>query len=420
MNQESQAPVAIIGYGTAGVNALIGLRNAGYDGPVQVFSNTAILPYSPILTSYYAGGEKAYDECFPWNAEELADLGAEVLADCPVERLDVAGHLVHTPRGSFPYSKCVIASGATPQVFGWPADCPYKPHVLRTMDDAEKLKAVLLDEGVRRVLVSGASMIALKALEACLNRGKEVELVGMNPHILDFNALPEAAERFEKGLRAQGVELRFSETMADVNVIEAEDGRLEVTFSGGDVERFDEIVCAHGVRSNLGFIEEGSIEMTRAIPVDGFMRTSDPDVYAAGDVAQSVELVSGESRVVGIWKNAALQGATAGAAIAAELAGEQPSSDIAFKGSIPMNTIAVNDLLFISAGTMETEGRHVEVREDDEMTVICIYEGAGEDDGAARGRLVGYNIVADHDEPGGRAYDTGAMLTLRIEAAFRR
>ena len=409
-----EAAVAVIGYGTAGVNALIGLRNTGYEGPVRVFSDTAIDPYSPILTSYFAGGEKTYAECFPWEPDELAELGADVLRECPVTRLDVAAHLVRTADGDFPYTKCVIATGATPQVFGWPAGCPYEPHVLRTMADAERLKAALEDPSTRRVLVSGASMIALKALEACLRRGKDVELVGMNPHILDFNALPEAAERYERGLRAKGVALRFSETIADVAVVEgAEDGRLEVTFSSGDVERFDEIVCAHGVRSNLGFLEPGALPGDRAVAVDGFMRTSDPDVYAAGDVAQSIEMTSGSRRVVGIWRNAALQGYTAGAAIAAELAGREPEPAIAFHGSIPMNTIVVDDVLFISAGVATAgEGRRTDVQEDDEMTVIRIFEQA--EDGE---RLVGFNLVADHDVPGGRAYDIGAMLTMRIESA---
>ena len=73
----AQAPVAVIGYGTAGVNALIGLRNGGYTGPVDVFSNIEGLPYSPILTSYYAGGEKTREQCFPWTAEELAALSQD-------------------------------------------------------------------------------------------------------------------------------------------------------------------------------------------------------------------------------------------------------------------------------------------------------------------------------------------------------
>ncbi|MBQ3328351.1 MAG: FAD-dependent oxidoreductase [Eggerthellaceae bacterium] len=410
------AGVAIIGYGTAGVNAAIALRNAGYDGTVRVFSNTSILPYSPILTSYYAGGEKAYDECFPWSADELGELQLEVLENCPVTHLDPQAHVVSTPRGDFPYEKCVIATGATPTTRGFPeveGDPDYAPIVLRSMDDAERLKAAIEAPSCKRFLVSGASMVALKTLEACLNHGLECTLVGVNPHVLDFNALPEAAERFEKGLREKGVELRLGQKIEAVKRV---DGGLQVTFSSGESDTFDEVSVAHGMRCNLDFLDEGALEIDRALVVDEFMRTSDPDVYAAGDVAQATELISGEKRIVGIWKNAALQGACAGAAIAAELASAQPDPAQALAGSIPSNTIAVNGTLFISAGTMElTPERFVEVREGDGMTVVYIFEATGED---AR-RLVGFNLVSDVDEPGGRAYDVGAMLTLRIERGCR-
>lgn len=405
---ESNA-VAIIGYGTAGVNALIALRNAGYAGAVRVFSDTAILPYSPILTSYYAGGEKGREECFPWSAEELSSLGAEVLGSSPVVELDPQAHLIRTQDGEYGYSKCLIATGATPACWGFPGvegDPGYQPLVLRSMDDAERLKAVLDDPQVGRILVSGASMVALKTLEACLNHGKQVTLVGVNPHVLDFNALPKTAERFEKGLREKGVELRLGQKIESVRRV---GGGLEVTFSSGDVDVFDEISVSHGMRSNLDFVKPGSLQVDRALVVDEFMRTSDPDVYAAGDVAQATELISGEKRIVGIWKNAAVQGECAGRAIAAELAGRVPAPADAFPGSISQNTVAVNGTLFISAGTMEvTPDRTVEFRETDDTTAAYIFDEPDH-------RLVGFNLVCDRDEPGSPAYDAGAMLTMRIE-----
>ena len=118
---------------------------------------------------------------------------------------------------------------------------------------------------------------------------------------------------------------------------------------------------------------------------------------------------------MGIWKNAALQGACAGAAIAAEMRGAMPDSAGALKGSISTNTIAVNGTLFISAGTMElTDNRRVEIRETEDMTLAVIYEQS-ETQGE---RIVGFNLTCDHDEPGGEAYDIGAMLTLRIEKSL--
>ena len=409
--------VAIIGYGTAGVNAAIALRTSGYAGVIRVFSDIDTLPYSPILTSYYAGGEKTYEECFPWSAEELAELNLDVVQGAPVTSLDPDAHVIGTDSGEFPYTKCIIATGATPMCWGFPGvegDEDYRPLVLRSMDDAARLKAAIENPSCNRMLVSGASMVALKTLEACLNGGIECTLVGMNPHVLDFNALPEAAERFEKGLIAKGVQLRLGQTIA--HVTRTADNRLEVTFSNGDTDVFDEISVAHGMKSNLDFVKDGSLEIDRALVVDEFMRTSNPDVYAAGDVAQATELISGQKRIVGIWKNAALQGACAGHAIAAELSGEQPDPADAFSGSISSNTIAVNGTLFISAGTMEVgENRWTETREADDMTVVYIYEKLGE--GAQR--LVGFNIACDEDVAGSVAYDTGAMLTMKIESGLR-
>lgn len=462
-----EGEVVIIGYGTAGVNAAIALRNAGYEGVIRAFSDTALPPYSPILTSYYAGGEKAYEQCFPWDEAFLADLRVDLMADCPVVELDPAARVVRTAQGDFPYAKCLVSSGARPSLAGFPVSDGYEPLVLRTMADAERFKAVLEDGACKRVLVSGASMIALKSVEACLKQGVAVELVGMNEHVLDRSALPAAAERFERGLRGKGVALRLGQTVASVAMrSDAADGapagaagvgRLEVTFSNGDVEFFDDVLVAHGVRSNLDFVAEGSLDADRALVVDEFMRTSDAHVYAAGDVAQALELVSGEKQVLGIWKTAAMQGACAGAAIAAEMAGRVPAAEGAYAGAVSSNTIAVDGTLFISGGVAVAGADcEVEVREADDMTVVCVFERgesadaasvaevvaaaeaagvavAAEDGeapkaselaGAARAartrRLVGFNVVCDKDEPGGVAYDTGAMLTLRIESAFRR
>lgn len=435
MTGTKEASVAILGFGVAGLNAALALRTAGYDGEIRVFSDAEDAPYSPILTSYYAGGDKAREECHPWSPEAIDALGLTIESE-PALELDVRAHVVRTPSGEFSYDKCVLATGARPSSAGFPAGCGYEPLMLRTMEDADTLQRALSRPGCARILVSGASMVALKIVEAGLRQGLDVTLVGMSPHVLDFNALPAAAERFERGLRDKGVALRLGQTIADVEVVDG-DGqggagtasrKLKVTFSNGDVDAFDEIAVAHGVRSALDYLAEGAIETDQGVIVDDNMRTSDPDVYAAGDVAQATELVSGQKRIVGIWKNAALQGQCAGTAIAAELAGRPIPTAGRFAGSISSNTIAVDGTLFISAGSVELGcDREVEVREGDDMTVVYVYEKApcqsdSCQEGCAEGsrRLVGFNITSDTDVEGSVAYDTGAMLTMRIEEGCRR
>ncbi len=409
--------VAIIGFGAAGVNAAIALRNAGFLGRILAFSDAGERPYSPILTSYYAAGRKSYDECFPWSQNDINDLNVELIPSS-VDSLDIPTRTITTPSGTYTFDKCLIATGASPSLEGFPVVAGYEPLVLRTMGDAERMRKALTDPSCKRILVAGSSMVALKTLEACLGLGKDTTLVGRSTHILRAVAAPEAAERIESNLRAQGATLRLGVTIESVSLTSGPNtnhGRMAVTFSDGSTDHFDEICVAYGMECNLDFLQPGALETDRALIVDEFMRTSNPDIYAAGDVAQALELISGQKRIVGIWKNATDQGACAGAAIAAELAGIAP--DTPFRGAIANNTIAVNDALFLSAGTIEiTANRRVETREEDEMTVVYIFETTR--DGSER--LVGFNLACDHNEEGGVAYDTGAMLSLRIERDARR
>lgn len=413
------APVAIIGFGTAGMNAAIGLRNAGYEGKIDVFSDISTRPYSPILTSYYVAGEKSYEECFPWLEDEIAELDLDIHHNSPVRHLDVKSHTIHTDDGEHPYSKCVIATGSRPLANGFPKDCGYSPFMLRSMTDAEAMKDAFEDDKCKKVLISGASMVALKTLEAALANGLDTTLVGMNENLLDFNALPPVAVRFEDGLRERGVELILGQTIESVEVIERageyKNHKLRVTFTHGKIAEYDEICVAHGMACNLDFLDDDALDMGPAILVDDCMRSSDTDVYAAGDVAQALELVSGDKRIVGIWKNAVNQGQVAGRVIAKELAGEALGKQDRYKGSISSNTIAVDGMLFISGGTIDLQdGKTVNMIADENMTLMCIFDPSRKNvDG--KNCLVGFNLACDTDEAGGNAYDFGAMLSMRIE-----
>lgn len=408
-------PVAIIGFGIAGYNAAAGLRMQGYKGAIDVFSTNNERPYSPIMTSYYASGNATYQDCFPWDQDKIDRLGLTVHDLCPVQQIDASSHSIHTPKGTFPYSKCIIASGSAPVRIPFAAECAYGPLVLRTMQDAQALHDALAEEGCKRVLISGASMVAVKMLEAVLRAGKEATLVGRQSHILSRSAFPEAAERFERCVLAQGAELLLNNSIEHMSAIEDAAhpfGRiLRVKFSSGEERDFDLVLVAHGMKGNLEFLDKG-IDCQEGILVDEFMRSSDPDIYAAGDVAQATEIVSGERKAVGIFKNAALQGQCAGRAVAAEIAGMAPDARFAYQGSLMSNTITCNDALFLSAGacTMPDNG-HLEADVDEEMTVVRLFE----DD-----RLIGFNISCDHDQPGGRAYELSGMLTRQIREEASR
>ena len=378
----------MLGFGAAAVSAICSLRECGYDGPLTVVTNAGPEPYSPVLTSYYAGGRIGKEQCFPWKDVDFSDLIDDLLFQQTPVSVDFAAHEVELVDGRrVGYSKLLVATGAHPVAPGFPELGAYRPHALRTMEDADRLYEALVRKPHARVLVLGTSMVGLKVVEACLDRKADVTMLGRSPYILRVSAHPVVAERFEQLLEERGVTFRLSQAVERVED-ESDASSYVVRFSNGDEEEFDEVVLAQGVKPNLEFMDSGSVEMGDGLVVDSFMRTSVPDVFAAGDVAQALDLSSGKKRIIGLWQNAVQQGRCAGATIAAELAGRAPMRR--YPGSIPSNTIHVQDVLFASAGSVaESEGRIIETITSPQSTSVFAYERKGSKD-----QLVGFNVLA--------------------------
>ena len=392
-------PVVVLGFGAAGTSAVMALREAGYEGAITVVTDVDPMPYSPVLTSYYAGGRICREQCFVWADLEPIRMVDEMFSRHKAVAIDIEAHEVTLDDGCrIGYSKLVIATGAHPVAPGFPPiDC-YNPLVLRTMEDAERLRRALSRPRCRRVLVSGTSMVGLKALEACLDQGVQATLLGRSSHIMRNAAHPLVAARFEQLLAERGVKLRLSQTVSDATYNRHSDDLL-IAFCAGaspgaegasavdEVERFDEVLLAQGVKPNLDFSCD-ELASDRGLVVDQFMRTNSPDVYAVGDVAAALDVSTGEKRIIGLWQNAVQQGRCAGRSIAAELAGRVPRYP--FPGSLPCNTIHVRDILFASIGSLEEgKGRYCELHEASGVLRAFVYE---ENDSGRQ--LVGVNVLS--------------------------
>ena len=436
--------VAIIGYGTAAVNAIIALRTSGFQGKIQVFSDTKTLPYSPMMTSAYAAGTCEREGMFPWDACDLDQLDVCIVPNAPVTRLNAAAHTVTAGGVEYAYDACLIASGAHPvapslaQGTSGAQDAfdgfdAVKPLVLRTLDDAEVLRNALTSENDARVLVSGTSMVGLKAVDACLERGVDVTLLGRGEHIMRRTACDEIAAELENYLAEKGVELRLSQVMEEAHP--AESGQVRVIFSNGDMVDYSHVLFAHGIAPNLDFVPVDALEQTvcdcsnantlaAGLPVDEFMRTQLPDVYAAGDVACVLNKATGQHVVAGLWKEACLQGACAGRAMAAALQGEQPASEARYDGFVPSNSIAVGGAVVLSGGSMKlSERRWMDVERRNGCVIATVREAASGDvfadeiADAKSARLVGYNVFSNNADPAtSLAYDEAAMLYRQMNA----
>ncbi len=430
--------VAIIGYGTAAVNAIIALRTSGFQGKIQVFSNTETLPYSPMMTSAYAAGTCEREGVFPWDACDLDQLDVCVVSSAPVARLNADAHTVVAGGNEYAYDACLIASGAHPAAPALAQDAfdgfdAVKPLVLRTLEDAEALHNALASGNDARVLVSGTSMVGLKAVDACLERGVDVTLLGRGEHVMRRTACDEIAAELETYLAEKGVDLRLSQVMEEAHL--TENGQVRVTFSNGDMADYSHVLFAHGIVPNLDFVPEDAIDqavcdcssanaLAAGLPVDEFMRTQLPDVYAAGDVARVLNKATGQHVVAGLWKEACLQGTCAGRAMAAVLQGEQPASEARYNGFVPSNSIAVGGAVVLSGGSMELSERcWMDVERRNGCVIATVREAASGDVSAdetayaKNARLVGYNVFSDNADPAtSLAYDEAAMLYRQMNA----
>mgnify|MGYP004725744905 CR=1 FL=1 len=436
--------VAIIGYGTAAVNAIIALRTSGFRGKIQVFSNTETLPYSPMMTSAYAAGTCEREGVFPWDACDLDQLDVCVVANAPVTSINAAAHTVTAGGVEYAYDACLIASGAHPVAPVVVQDASgaqdafdgfdaVKPLVLRTLENAEVLRNALTSENDARVLVSGTSMVGLKAVDACLERGVDVTFLGRGEHIMRRTACDEIAAGLEGYLAEKGVDLRLSQVMEEAHL--TENGQVRVTFSNGDMTDYGHVLFAHGIVPNLDFVPEDALDqavrdcssanaLAAGLPVDEFMRTQLPDVYAAGDVARVLNKATGQHVVAGLWKEACVQGACAGRAMAAALQGEQPVGEARYDGFVPSNSITVGGAVVLSGGSMElSERRWMDVERRNGCVIATVREAANgsvsadEPANAKNARLVGYNVFSDNADPAtSLAYDEAAMLYRQMNA----
>ena len=430
--------VAIIGYGTAAVNAIIALRTSGFRGRIQVFSNTETLPYSPMMTSAYVAGTCEREDVFPWDACDLDQLDVCVVSNAPVTRLNADAHTVVAGGNEYAYDACLIASGAHPVALALAQGAfdgfdAVKPLALRTFEDAEALHNALTSGNDVRVLVSGTSMVGLKAVDACLERGVDVTLLGRGEHIMRRTACDEIAVELENYLAEKGVELRLSQVMEEAHL--AENGQVRVTFSNGDVSDYSHVLFAHGIVPNLDFVPADALDqavcdcssenvLAAGLTVDEFMRTQLSDVYAAGDVARVLNKATGQHVVAGLWKEACVQGACAGRAMAAALQGEQPVSETRYDGFVPSNSITVGGAVVLSSGSMElSERRWMDVERRNDCVIATVREAANgsvsadETANAKNARLVGYNVFSDNADPAtSLAYDEAAMLYRQMNA----
>lgn len=340
---------AIVGFGCAGYHAAQELRRRDPQAEIAVFSDHSLAPYNPMLTTYYAAGRIPFDAAFPFGS--LPEIGRRLRLDlrpnCRVARVD-GKNLRLFPEGgeAESFDSILLATGArafAPPIEGLPKT---RTFYMRTMDDAQALRARLSQGGLSRVLVVGASMVGIKVVELCRAAGLEVLLADMAGRIFPLSTYPEVASAIEDRLTAQGVGLRFGCAMDGARESETD---LICHMTDGSETHADIVVLCIGTRANTALADPEEIRLGRGVAVNSRMETSCPGVYAAGDCCEGADLQSGQNLIIGLWANAGHQGVTAGANMA--------GGDERFDGNILHNITHFMNMDFVGMGDNRRAGR---------------------------------------------------------------
>jgi len=298
----------IVGASLAGAKAAETLRTEGFNGRVVLIGEETERPYErPPLTKEYLRGEKPAAKLYVHEEGFYADHDIELLSGTRVESVDLGAREVTLQDGSrMAYSRLLLSTGATPRRLVLPgADLPGVRY-LRRMADSDELRAAIT--AASRVVVIGAGWIGSEVAASARQLGAEVAIVAPDAVPLE-RVLGLQIGGVYRDLHAEhGVDLHLS---TQVEAIVGNGAAQGVRTTEGSVIEGDLVVVGTGVSPRDELARAAGLALENGIVVDEFLRTSAPDVFAAGDVADAWNPAYKKRIRVEHWANALNQGQTA-------------------------------------------------------------------------------------------------------------
>ncbi|CAM3320531.1 NAD(P)/FAD-dependent oxidoreductase [Mycobacterium colombiense] len=300
----------IVGGGLAAAKAVEALRDNNFDGHIVVFADEEHLPYErPPLSKEYLAGKKSLTDFTVRNSDWYRDNNVDLRLGTRVSDLDAAGHTVGLADGTtVGYDKLLLATGSASRRPPIPGSDAGGVHYLRTYEDAVALDSVLT-EGASLAVV-GAGWIGLEVAAGARQRGVEVTVIEAARQPL-LAALGETVgEVFATLHREHGVDLRLETEVEEIT--RANGAATGVRTRDGAAITADAVLVAVGAKPNTELAAQAGLSMgDGGVLVDASLRTSDPDIYAVGDIAAAQHPLFGTQIRTEHWANALKQPAVA-------------------------------------------------------------------------------------------------------------
>lgn len=298
----------VIGGGVAGTTAAETIRGRNPSAAIAVVSDEPYPLYSRVLLPNYVKGAVSRERVFLRKGEDYAAKGIALLSGEVAERLEAGERTLHLASGrAIAFGKLLVATGGRPSRLGIPGE--ELPGVSRfhTIDDADRMLKLLAE--ARRAVVVGGGFIALEYLEILVNRGIPVTLVIPQPYF--FSRFFDAAggRLLHENFRRHSIEVITDDRLA---VAEGEGRLAGVRLASGKALAADFLGIGVGLRRNMAWLGRNVLLTANSVSADEYLETSEPGIFAAGDITDFNDLVLGFRHTHGNWGNAFRQGERAG------------------------------------------------------------------------------------------------------------
>ncbi len=387
--------IVVIGGSAAGPKAAAKARRMDQHAEVTIIQKDSDLSMASCGYPYYVGGffddrnqllctptSVVRDPRFFLNAKGITALTETEAVAIDRERHEVRCRHVRTgEEQTIGYDKLVLATGATPVIPPVPGTDLDGITTLQSMRDADFLRAIRDEGRIRKAVVVGGGLIGVETCEALELAGIEITIVEMLPQILMFLDW-EMAKLVENHMRAKGAHVITENPVA---AFLGQDGKLTgVKLKNGTELPCDLAVVAAGVRPNSALAESAGLAIGRTggIAVDAHLRTTDPDIYAAGDCIEIPNLITGAKVHAPYGDLANLQGRVVGQNVTA-------GDTVTFPGTLQTGVCKVFDYAAGATGLSERAARSLGY---ETVSAVC---AAPDKPGFMGGRLLVIKLVAD-------------------------
>ena len=300
----------IVGGGLAGVSAAEELRKQGFDGTIQLIGKEPHAPYiRPPLSKGYLNGSDGLDAVFVHPDSWYAENNIELLTNTKAYGVNSRDHEVTVDGGKpLHYDKLLLATGSSPRLLTIDGAELGGVHYLRTLDDSKALHKELSGGGRNLVLI-GSGWIGMEVGATARTLGNDVTILEQVPIPLANAIGDELGMMFHDLHKEQGVDMRMSVV---VDKIVGSHGKVAgVQLKTGEVIPADLVLIGVGAVPNVALADDAGIITENGIVVDQAMQTSDPDIFAAGDVANAFHPLANMRLRSEHWANALNEGPAA-------------------------------------------------------------------------------------------------------------